>query len=174
MIPRAVPIDLIDKANHAIDDFRSKNDPLLIEHDLLVDGLLQRVINFHHSIKPLKDIFVSAMTAGRDVVDQFGEATLFTSLFFELGSQQLLHRDTPYFYSGGSGGYMGAWVALDDVDESNGPLMAVRGSHKLPEPDILKLKNQFFRMEMSHLRIHRFLMHIMMRCWKCLGRQTCL
>ena len=39
---------------------------------------------------------------------------------------------------------MGAWVALDDVDESNGPLMAVRGSHKLPEPDILKLKNQFF------------------------------
>jgi ectoine hydroxylase-related dioxygenase (phytanoyl-CoA dioxygenase family) len=83
------------------------------------------------------------MAAGAEVVDSYGRATLYTSLFFELGSQQPLHRDTPYFYSGGDGGYMGVWVALDNVDENNGALMVVEGSHKLPEPDLIALREQF-------------------------------
>ncbi|MDG9928577.1 MULTISPECIES: phytanoyl-CoA dioxygenase family protein [unclassified Pseudomonas] len=144
IIPNAISSGLVEKANLAINAFRKKNDSLLMSHDLLVEGLLQRVVNFHHSVRPLRDIFVAAMSAGCDVVDQYGEATLYTSLFFELGSQQPLHRDTPYFYSGGDAGYMGVWVALDDVDENNGALVAVRGSHKIPDPDIVKLREQFF------------------------------
>jgi phytanoyl-CoA hydroxylase len=143
IIRNAISKELISAANNAIDKFRDINDKNLIEHDLLVEGLLQRVVNLHYSVKPLQKIFIEAMEIGSEVVDQYGEATLYTSLFFELGSQQPLHRDTPYFYSGGNGGYMGVWVALDDVDERNGALVAVRGSHLLPEPDLEKLKEQF-------------------------------
>ena len=39
---------------------------------------------------------------------------------------------------------MGVWVALDDVDEENGPLHVLKGSHKLGEPDIDELKNRFY------------------------------
>jgi phytanoyl-CoA hydroxylase len=106
--------------------------------------MLHRVVNLHYSVRPLLKVFSAAMNAGSDVVDYYGRATLYTSLFFELGSQQSLHRDTPYFYSGTVGGYMGAWAALDDVDENNGALIVIRGSHKLPEPNLSKLKEKFF------------------------------
>ncbi len=143
IVKNAIDIELVDKANLGVDQFRTRNDDLLINNDLLVEGMLQRVINLHHSITGLQEIFCQAMTAGGDVVDNYGKATLYTSLFFELGSQQPLHRDTPYFYSGTKGGYMGVWVALDDVDENNGALIAVKGSHELPEPNLVELKNRF-------------------------------
>ena len=116
----------------------------MLKHDLLVEGMLSRVVNLHYSVKPLLKVFSAAMNAGSDVVDYYGRATLYTSLFFELGSQQSLHRDTPYFYSGTANGYMGAWAALDDVDENNGALIVIKGSHKLPEPNLNKLKEKFF------------------------------
>jgi len=140
----AIGPDLIQRANQQIDAFRSKNDPLLSEHRLLVEGMLQRVVNLHYSVTSLQDIFSTAMQAGHEICDRFGKATLYTSLFFELGSQQALHRDTPYFYSGTKGGYMGVWVALDDADETNGALVAVKGSHRLEEPDLKELKNRFY------------------------------
>ncbi len=144
VIPSAIPMNLVERVNLALDSFRKKNDGLLLKYDLLVDSLLQRVVNLHYSVTPLHEIFLASMDAGCEVVDQYGEATLYTSLFFELGSEQPLHRDTPYFYSGGEGGYMGVWVALDDVDENNGALLAVKGSHKILEPNLMELKNRFY------------------------------
>lgn len=143
IISQAIEPCLINKANEQIDSFRAKNDALLLQNDLLVNGMLQRVVNLQYSVSALRDIFIEAMNAGRDIVDIYGPATLYTSLFFELGSQQVLHRDTPYFFSGGKEGYMGVWVALDDADEENGALIAVKGSHKLPDPDLAKLKTRF-------------------------------
>ena len=116
---------------------------MLEKEDLLAKGFLHRVINLHHSVTPLKDVFIEAIESSKSVTDKFDRATLYTSLFFELGSQQPLHRDTPYFFSGNFGGYMGVWAALDDVDEDNGSLVAVKGSHFLGEPDLKKLKSIF-------------------------------
>ncbi|CAE8709431.1 unnamed protein product [Polarella glacialis] len=59
-----------------------------------------------------------------------GPATLLQALLFERGSQQSLHDDT--WYAMGSdlkGGMVGVWVALDDVDEDNGPVFYYPGSH---------------------------------------------
>ena len=140
----AIDPELIQRANQQIDAFRSKNDPMLNEHSLLVEGMLTRVVNLHYSVTSLQDVFSTAMHAGQEVCDRFGQATLYTSLFFEHGSQQPLHRETPYFYSGSEGGYMGVWVALDDADETNGALVAVKGSHLLQEPDLDALKNRFY------------------------------
>jgi len=139
----AIDPELIRRANQQVNAFRAKNDPLLNDHNLLVEGMLHRLVNLHYSITSLRDIFANAMHAGKEVCDRFGMATLYTSLFFEHGSQQVLHRDTPYFYSGSGEGYMGVWVALDDADENNGALIAVKGSHRLDEPDLDKLKKRF-------------------------------
>lgn len=144
IIPQAIPLKNIYHFECAMDKFRGKNDHLLLKHDLLVEGMLDRVINLHYSVKPLLKVFSAAMKAGSDVVDYYGRATLYTSIFFELGSQQSLHRDTPYFYSGTVGGYMGSWAALDDADDNNGALVVVKGSHRLPEPNLRALKEKFF------------------------------
>lgn len=143
IIRNAVSRETVERANLAIDDFRFKHEELLIKHELLANNLLQRVVNFHLSIIPLKDVFFESVESASEITDDFGKATLYTSLFFELGSQQPLHRDTPYFYTGKNRGYMGVWAALDDVDEDNGPLIAVKGSHKLGEANLTELKQRY-------------------------------
>ena len=143
IIPNAISQDLVLQANQQLDAFLAKNHESLSENGLLVDGMLHRVVNLHFCISTLQKIFCDSMRLASEIVDSFGRATLYTSLFFEAGSGQELHRDTPYFYSGSEGGYMGAWIALDDVDENNGALIAVEGSHKIPEPDLKALKDLF-------------------------------
>eukprot|EP00927_Polykrikos_kofoidii_P055266 TRINITY_DN49544_c0_g1_i1.p1 TRINITY_DN49544_c0_g1~~TRINITY_DN49544_c0_g1_i1.p1 ORF type:complete len:732 (+),score=66.25 TRINITY_DN49544_c0_g1_i1:187-2382(+) len=52
-------------------------------------------------------------------------------LFFERGSNQDFHDDTWYNLAHGHipGGTIAVWFAFDDVDDSNGPLCYMRGSH---------------------------------------------
>ena len=82
IIRNAVSRETVERANLAIDDFRFKHEDLLIKHELLANNLLQRVVNFHLSIIPLKDVFFESVESASEVTDDFGKATLYTSLFF--------------------------------------------------------------------------------------------
>jgi phytanoyl-CoA hydroxylase len=64
-----------------------------------------------------------------------GETVLYTSLFFQQGSEQNIHVDAPLFCTRPENKYFGMWVSLDDVDESNGPLIVVEGGHRGAEID---------------------------------------
>ena len=57
----------------------------------------------------------------------------FQTLNFPVGSEQRTHSDTIQFNSLPSRFVCGVWVALEDVDQDNGPLHYYPGSHKLPE-----------------------------------------
>jgi Phytanoyl-CoA dioxygenase (PhyH) len=57
----------------------------------------------------------------------------FQSLNFPVGTEQPIHSDTIHFNSMPAGWMCGVWVALEDIDEHNGPLVYYPGSHKLPE-----------------------------------------
>ena len=57
----------------------------------------------------------------------------FQTLNFYLGTQQKLHSDTVHFNSYPNNFMCGVWVALEDIDEENGPIIYCPGSHKLPE-----------------------------------------
>jgi Phytanoyl-CoA dioxygenase (PhyH) len=57
----------------------------------------------------------------------------FQTLNFNVGSQQLAHSDAFHFNCVPSGFMCGAWVALEDIDMDNGPVMYFAGSHKLKE-----------------------------------------
>ncbi|MEX1196735.1 MAG: phytanoyl-CoA dioxygenase family protein [Pseudohongiellaceae bacterium] len=56
----------------------------------------------------------------------------FQTLNFPVGTAQGPHSDTIHFNSIPAGYMAGVWTALQDIDESCGPLVYYPGSHKLP------------------------------------------
>lgn len=56
----------------------------------------------------------------------------FQTLNFDKGSEQSTHSDSVHFNSFPYGFMCGVWIALEDVDQANGPLHYYPGSHKLP------------------------------------------
>jgi len=57
----------------------------------------------------------------------------FQTLNFPIGTRQWAHSDTIHFNSMPAGYMVGAWVALEDIDADNGPLVYYPGSHKMRE-----------------------------------------
>jgi Phytanoyl-CoA dioxygenase (PhyH) len=58
----------------------------------------------------------------------------FQTLNFMNGTEQHVHVDGMYFNSEPLGWMCGVWVALEDIDMDNGPLVYYPGTHKLPLP----------------------------------------
>ncbi len=58
------------------------------------------------------------------------------TLNFGRGTQQRVHSDSVHFSSVPHGFMCGVWIALEDVDEDNGPLEYFPGSQKLPYLDL--------------------------------------
>jgi hypothetical protein len=56
----------------------------------------------------------------------------FQTLNFPVGTQQHFHTDSIHFSSSPERFMCGVWIALEDIDETNGPLMYFPGSHKWP------------------------------------------
>lgn len=100
------------------------------------DGHYPRIANLHAAFPELIDLFDKNKTAFDIQEAMFGATpSLYTSLFYERGSAQDIHRDTPYFTTKPEMFYLGVWVALEDANEQNGALDVMRGGHKIPEPD---------------------------------------
>ena len=57
------------------------------------------------------------------------------TLNFGRGTQQSPHSDSMHFSSVPQGFMCGVWIALEDIDEANGPLEYYPGSHRLPYLD---------------------------------------
>ena len=63
----------------------------------------------------------------------YGRRTFpFQTLNFPVGTQQHYHSDSIHFSSSPERFMVGVWVALEDVDGYNGPLIYYPGSHTLP------------------------------------------
>ncbi|MBX9584177.1 MAG: phytanoyl-CoA dioxygenase family protein [Gemmataceae bacterium] len=56
----------------------------------------------------------------------------FQTLNFPIGTEQKVHSDAIHFASDPPTYMCGVWVALEDIDLRNGPLVYYPGSHKLP------------------------------------------
>lgn len=56
----------------------------------------------------------------------------FQTLNFPVGTQQHFHTDAVHFSSVPERFMCGVWVALEDIDADNGPLVYYPGSHRLP------------------------------------------
>jgi len=65
--------------------------------------------------------------------DLYGRRPLpFQTINFRTGTQQKAHSDALHFSTMPEGFMAGVWVAFEDMDRANGPLVYYPGSHKLP------------------------------------------
>jgi phytanoyl-CoA hydroxylase len=123
-----------------------ENNPAVFEEYQDSDGHYPRIINLHSAYNPLMKLFAHNKIA-LGVQDRFfgGEASsIHTSLYFEKGTQQDIHRDTPYFCTKPELMYLGVWVALEDANEKNGCLQVIKGGHLLDELDRDKIGLEVF------------------------------
>ena len=64
----------------------------------------------------------------------------FSTINFIGGTEQPMHSDYIHFGSLPHKYLAGAWIALEDIHENNGPLSIISGSHKFPLIDYQDLK----------------------------------
>jgi len=135
VIERAIPESICRETIAAFRRFETANDAVFSENRN-ADGHYPRIINLHLAFPDLLQLFIKN-TVWLQVQDLlFGAQTaLYTSIFYEIGSQQPLHRDTPVFSTRPEYLYFGSTVYLEPADEDNGCLQVLEGGHKLPELD---------------------------------------
>jgi phytanoyl-CoA hydroxylase len=139
VIRGAVPKQKCRETIQAFEQFEEKNREIFVRHKQ-ENGRYPRIVNLHAAFPPLLDLFTenSVWLEVQDVL--FGAPTaLYTSLFYQVGSQQPLHRDTPVFATRPEYLYFGSTVYLERADDENGCLEVVEGGHLLPELDRVAL-----------------------------------
>lgn len=109
------------------------------------DGHYPRLVNLHLVAPEVARLFSSNERALAVQDFCFGFRTaLYTSLFFEHGTEQPVHRDIPYFRTEPNGFYFGMWIALEEVGGENGPLVVVERGHRLGEIDAEAIGRKHF------------------------------
>ena len=131
----AVDPALCDEVVADYNRFLTDNADVAADH---VDQLGRhlRLVNFHlasdaamrmgATTRPLA--FLDAAFAAR--------AGIYSSLFFEYSTEQIVHRDSPFFETIPRNLYAGMWFALEDIDPRSGPLFVHAGGQLIDcEPD---------------------------------------
>lgn len=139
----SVPEELCDEAIAAFNGWHDRNERALSQFRN-EQGKLERIINIHSRLKVFNKLFSeNKLTNVQDFLFR-DETVLYTSLFFERGSAQDIHRDLPLFWTNPAYHYFGVWVALEDVNEDNGPLLVYEGGHKIPAIDRGAIGKKFY------------------------------
>jgi phytanoyl-CoA hydroxylase len=127
-LPGAVPRTLCDELVEHFDAYCSEQAEAQVFAD--EHGNHSRLCNFHmHSDVAMSIGLNPRVLAVLDAA--FGRtASICSSLLFEKGSQQAIHRDTPFFHTKPPNQFFGVWTALEDVVPDAGPLAYYIGGHR--------------------------------------------
>lgn len=142
LFKKAIDEDDIETLNTALDAWVEQHAKALISNRK-PDGTYPRMIGLHKEVPEINDLFShDAILKLQNLL--FGSRnTLHTSITFLQGSQQELHRDIPVFNFSPNSSYFRIWIALEDVSSENGPLIGVKGGHKVArERD--NIQHQFY------------------------------
>ena len=101
------------------------------------DGLHSRLALFHYQSDNAMKVATLARTAEVVKTAFKNDFTIVGSLFFEKGSTQDVHRDTPAFFTNPLNHFFGVWNALEDIQEDSGELCYYRGGHKFARDSAL-------------------------------------
>ena len=103
------------------------------------NGRYMRLANFHNISKSTQELF-SFPKELQDLCSGFfskKDISIYTSLFFQEGTEQDLHRDAPLFCTYPENKFLGCWFALEDTNKSNGSLSVIPRGHKIIEEEDL-------------------------------------
>jgi ectoine hydroxylase-related dioxygenase (phytanoyl-CoA dioxygenase family) len=90
-------------------------------------NIKRRTSNFHCSNNDIMMLFTEEVKHKIKEHLCCQEILIYTSLFFEMPTEQAIHNDSPYFSTyPQQGAFVGVWFALEDV-EDNGPLVGIPG-----------------------------------------------
>jgi hypothetical protein len=99
-------------------------------------------------IRPTVRALAVAPNALAFLEELYGRRPLpFQTINFRRGTQQAAHSDALHFSTVPAGFMAGVWVALEDMDMDNGPLVFYPGSHRLPEVTMEELGVEASRRE---------------------------
>ena len=116
-----------------LDSIKEKLQPLYPEDYQNNPTLPARIQDGWKTVDEVRQLARNANIAGA-LQQLLGRQSLpFQTLNFPIGTRQFTHSDTIHFNSIPSNFMAGVWVALEDIDEDNGPLLYYPGSHKLHE-----------------------------------------
>ncbi|MEO7312654.1 MAG: phytanoyl-CoA dioxygenase family protein [Chitinophagaceae bacterium] len=116
--------DTVDAINNEIDSLLEQKKIKFTDTNKLMFAIhASPLLNGIGNNEPLKELLGTLLG---------GKAALFQSINFMMGSEQHTHSDSIHMTTYPLGGLLGAWIALEDVTEENGPLHYYPQSHKLP------------------------------------------
>jgi len=138
IIEEAVSEEACNRALIAFEALVERN-AMLFAHYRDESGCLSRLVNLHVAIPEFRDIFMHNKAVAVLNFLFNAKPCIYTSLYFQRGSQQDIHRDTPYFSTEPRYYYVGCWTALEKADEENGALQVIPGGHLRPELDLRRL-----------------------------------
>ena len=128
-VPGLIAHDLCDKT---VNDFHRFVESVGPDVKKFQDsqGRFLRLVNLHLFSQNARKIGLHPTIM--NVLDfLFGfRASIYTSLYFEYGTQQPIHRDSPFFETFPRNYFFGVWVALEDIDPASGPLMYIPKGHR--------------------------------------------
>ncbi len=135
VIKGGVSPQLCRQAIDAFRRFETANDAIFAKHRNEA-GHYPRINNLHAAIPELTRLFTRNAIWLQVQDALFGAPTaLYTSLFYEVGSEQPLHRDTPVFTTRPEYLYFGSTVYLEAAGDENGCLEVMEGGQALEELD---------------------------------------
>lgn len=141
IIKNFIPNDLCDKIISDYYSFINKSDPSKIIYT--DNNKHSRLYNLHIESLNVMNLLLSDKLM--DLLDTyFNKKTALNScIYFEEGSQQCIHRDTPYFWSNpNEGEFVGVWFALEDSNINNGKLEYYTHGHKI-KLDPIEFSNNY-------------------------------
>ena len=94
-------------------------------------GLRSRLALFHYVSDNAMKVATAPKTVNVLKAAFKNEFNIVGSLFFEKGSTQDVHRDTPAFFTNPLNHFFGVWNALEDIQPGTGELCYFRGGHKV-------------------------------------------
>jgi len=115
-----------------IDKIINSTTPLYDKHHLEVRHNGTRVQDAWKYISQVRSLAIHGKILRTLKVLYGREPKPFQTLNFPFGTSQRVHSDTIHFSSIPRGYMAGVWVALEKIDENNGPLVYYPKSHKLP------------------------------------------
>ncbi len=146
-----------DVCDAVVDDYRAfcrehvDGDGYLDER-----GFHPRLANFHLVSESALQIGLNPRLL--EVIDFLMgyRASVWSSLTFEIGTQQRIHSDEPYFVTNPPGFFLGVWTALEDISPEAGPLTYWEGGHRNPIEPLAPVPDEGDRHDAYLTRIDRW------------------
>lgn len=154
VVPGAVPVHKIDRLNtlfqRDIADssarfFRQNTNRYERNRKTDAGHIIQSFLDIHHYKRfpefrqaALDVYFAPEMLATLREVTGYADHNLMQSMLFDANAATTPHQDWWYLDSVPNGHLLGAWIALEDIDERAGRFYVIPGSHnvRLDEPNM--------------------------------------